>query len=144
MTQHFDLKFITAGKINSILPLYKNITDKLEDHILHDRFQQVLKDDYKIVAVYPQDSAIPVGLMGLSHGIRVYTGPYIEINHLVVDPEWRGNGVAKKMLAFAESYARLRDIGALSLDSYNNALSAHSLFEECDYSEIGKHFLKYI
>ena len=82
--------------------------------------------------------------MGLSCGMRVYTGSYIEINHLVVDPAWRGQGIAKKMLSYAQSYARLRDIGALSLDSYNHSLSAHTLFEDYGYEQIGKHFLKYL
>ena len=74
--------------------------------------------------------------------VCVFIASYIELHHMVVDPEWRGTGAAKKLVKYAESYARIRDVDGLTLDSYFHAEEAHDLYEKSGYIAIGKHFVK--
>jgi len=142
MTEHFELRFISYSDLDLVLSLYQIIDDKLSEDLIKKRLCDLLKGDYKIVVAFSKKDNKAIGMMGLSYGMRVYCGSYIELHHMVVSSEWRGTSIGKSLLHYADSYALMRDVGGLTLDSYFHATDAHSFFEKYDYVAIGKHFVK--
>lgn len=144
MSENFDFKFISSSDLDLIVPLYQIIDDKLSESLIRQRFYDLLKGDYKIIVVFSKEHNKVIGMTGLSYGMRVYCGSYIELHHMVVLPEWRGCGIATGLIKYAEHYALMRDVDGLTLDSYFHAINAHNLYEKNGYVAIGKHFVKKI
>ncbi|MEM6602638.1 MAG: GNAT family N-acetyltransferase [Pseudomonadota bacterium] len=138
----YRLEFLAPCRINEILHLYKLIVDEKDDELLISRFQNIFKTDYKILIAKDLKSEDVIGMVGLSYGLKVYCGKYIELHHMVILDRHRGKGIGRHMLKYINSYACLRDVDTIILSSYNHATDAHRLYEKNGYKLIGKHFLK--
>ncbi|MFD2616313.1 GNAT family N-acetyltransferase [Terrilactibacillus laevilacticus] len=65
-------------------------------------------------------------------------GPSLIIHRLVVHPEARGKGLAKKLLAFAEDFAHEHGYNQIRLDTYKINVGAVKLYEKTGYELRGE------
>lgn len=63
--------------------------------------------------------------------------PCYVFHRLAVDPEIRGEGIASKLIAFAESYAVGQGVPYMRTDTYSLNKKAQSLFEKNEYTKVG-------
>jgi GNAT superfamily N-acetyltransferase len=138
----YNIKFLTADKLETIIPLYQGLDSKLSSDVIMSRLKDLMKTDYKILVAYSDQSPVPIAMVGLSYNFKLYCGAFMELHHMVVGTNWRNKGVGTQLLCFVESYARMRDVNVLALDSYHFATDAHALYEKHGYKSIGNHFLK--
>jgi GNAT superfamily N-acetyltransferase len=59
------------------------------------------------------------------------------LKYLAVHPIWHGTGVAKKLVGFAEQFAREHEYSALRVDIYSG-LPAEHMFAEIGFSKTGQ------
>ena len=99
-----------------------------------------------ILAVYEDENTKKV--IGFIHA-QVYESVYsdtgLNILGLAVDPDFRGNGVGKKLIGYIEKYAMDNGISFIRLNSANHRVEAHKFYENMGYKsdKLQKRFIKY-
>ena len=98
-----------------------------------------------ILAVYEDENTKKV--IGFVHA-QVYESVYsdtgLNILGLAVDPDFRGNGVGKKLIGYIEKYAMDNGISFIRLNSANHRVEAHKFYENIGYNcdKLQKRFIK--
>ena len=99
-----------------------------------------------ILAVYEDENTKKV--IGFIHA-QVYESVYsdtgLNILGLAVDPDFRSNGVGKKLIGYIEKYAMDNGISFIRLNSANHRVEAHKFYENIGYTsdKLQKRFIKY-
>ena len=99
-----------------------------------------------ILAVYEDENTKKV--IGFIHA-QVYESVYsdtgLNILGLAVDPDFRGNGVGKKLIGYIEKHAMDNGISFIRLNSANHRVEAHKFYENIGYTsdKLQKRFIKY-
>lgn len=65
-------------------------------------------------------------------------GPCLLMHRLAVDPSQQGRGIARRMVGFAETYARLQGYRSLRLDTYARNAAALKLYRGLGYEQRGE------
>jgi GNAT superfamily N-acetyltransferase len=102
--------------------------------------EMILNNNYKIVAGYIDNKMVAVSGYWISR--MLYCGRYLQASNLVVDENFRGLGVGKKILNYLESKARNLGCNKMVLDSYTENKKSHSLYFNEDFYIRGFHFMK--
>jgi ribosomal protein S18 acetylase RimI-like enzyme len=73
---------------------------------------------------------------------KVWCGRYLEIDNLVVRPEYRSQGVGSALIEFMERLGREQCCEIAVLDSYTANRSSHRLYHRHGFEILGFHFVK--
>ncbi len=102
--------------------------------------EMILNNNYKMVAGYIDNKMIAVSGYWIAR--MLYCGRYLQACNLVVDENFRGCGVGKKILNYLENKARNLGCNKMVLDSYTENKKSHSLYFNEDFYIRGFHFMK--
>ena len=102
--------------------------------------EMILNNNYKMVAGYIDNKMIAVS--GYRIARMLYCGRYLQACNLVVDENFRGRGVGKKILNYLENKARNMGCNKMVLDSYTENKKSHSLYFNESFYIRGFHFMK--
>ena len=102
--------------------------------------EMILNNNYKMVAGFHDEKMIAISGYWIAR--MLYCGRYLQASNLVVDENFRGNGVGKKILNYLESKARKLGCDKVVLDSYSENKKSHSLYFGEDFYIRGFHFMK--
>ena len=102
--------------------------------------EMILNNNYKMVAGFYDEKMIAISGYWIAR--MLYCGRYLQASNLVVDENFRGNGVGKKILNYLESKARKLGCDKMVLDSYSENKKSHSLYFGEDFYIRGFHFMK--
>jgi len=102
--------------------------------------EMISRNDYKMVGALVGDKVI--GVAGYWIFAMLYCKRYIQVSNLVVDPDYRGNKIGKKILRYIESIGKEHDCEQIVLDSYSQNKKSHSLYFGEGYHIRGFHFMK--
>jgi GNAT superfamily N-acetyltransferase len=84
-----------------------------------------------------------VGVTGVFiHRALEYDGYYGRLLGLVVDEQYRGQGIGKRLLDQAERWLRERGVNKLTLTSGKQRAEAHKFYRRLGYAETGFRFGK--
>ena len=110
----------------------QNITDVLQS-----------KDHTALVAVH-EDKI--VGWAGGAYTIMIEVMPHCEINGLVIDENYRGQGIGKMLIEKIKEWAKEKGTNKLSLRCNVKRTEAHLFYEHLGFKEIKqqKNFVKII
>lgn len=65
-------------------------------------------------------------------------GPHLIMHRLAVHPEVQGKGIARKLIAFAEDYARANGYTSIRLDTYAKNARALQIYPRLGYEHRGE------
>lgn len=102
--------------------------------------EMVDRNDYKMVGAVLGDKV--VGVAGYWIFAMLYCKRYIQVSNLVVNPDYRGKSIGKKILRYIESIGKENDCEQIVLDSYYQNKKSHSLYFGEGYHIRGFHFMK--
>lgn len=102
--------------------------------------EMVERNDYKMVGAVLGDKV--VGVAGYWIFAMLYCKRYIQVSNLVVNPDYRGKSIGKKILRYIESIGKENDCEQIVLDSYYQNKKSHSLYFGEGYHIRGFHFMK--
>lgn len=83
-----------------------------------------------------------LGVAGAWLATKIWCGPYLEIDNLVVDPAARSNGIGSLLIRHLETLAQQRDCKIVVLDSYTANHPSHRLYHRLGFEIWGFHFIK--
>lgn len=136
------LQRLTRDHMADIMPLLAYLYPDVSSAILQQRYEKILQDfpHYSMLGAYIEQTL--VGLSGMWQGTKIWCGDYIEIDHLIVHPDYREKGVASLLMAQIEQLAREQGCNLLTLDSYTTNYPSHRLYQRKGCEIWGFHFIK--
>ncbi len=100
-----------------------------DDHAFYDQFNKIDSLKYAVVA-YNDDKAIGCG------AIKEFSKEAVEVKRMFVFPENRGLGVASKILADLEEWARILGYKSCVLETGFKQVEALALYQKSGYLRI--------
>lgn len=116
--------------------LYPNLTLEYYNQLL----DQMLGNNYGQIAVFHKNECIAIS--GFWLGTKMWCGPYLELDNVVVKESARGTGAGKLMQSYLENKAEHLGCHIMVLDAYSNNFKAHRFYYNQGYAPRGFHFIK--
>ena len=85
-----------------------------------------------------------VGVAGIWLGTKVWCGNYLEIDNLVIHPDYRAKGIGSLLLERLENVGLQNDCNVLVIDSYTNNHASHRLYHKLGFEIWSFHFIRKI
>lgn len=131
----------TKNMMMEAFPLIHQMYKKMDYKAFEGALDEmILNNNYKIVAGFHDEKMIAISGYWIAR--MLYCGRYLQASNLVVDENFRGNGVGKKILNYLENKARKLGCDKMVLDSYSENKKSHSLYFREEFYIRGFHFMK--
>lgn len=126
------------AQLETIQLLYPGMTlKKYEEYI-----SKMIPHNYIQIAVFDGNKCI--GLTGLWNGVKLWTGNYLEMDNFVVHPDYRNQGIGKKISEYIDHKAKDLGCTCIVLDAFTYNFDAHKFYYNLGYVPKGFHFIKTI
>ena len=86
------------------------------------------------------ESEFVIAFMTLILRVRLEAPPFLQIGTLVVDRKFRGQGLGRMFLAFAEERARAHGLSLIGLMSSSPRLGAHQFYLAAGYEKAKENY----
>ena len=139
----YQFRIIPNENFDQIIPLVYELNDaKVSEELLKSRFNEMKSQNYECAGVFYGEHLI--GVTGLWFCTRHYTGKSVELDHVYIEPEHRGNGLGKQFMAWIDIYVKERGCNSLELNTYVQNYPSHKFYYNEGYEIWGYHFFKNI
>ena len=137
-----NLQLLSISAMPDVIALLCFLNPSVSEETMQRRYEKILREhpNYRILGAYVEGRL--AGLTGLWHGTKIWCGDYMEIDNLVVHPDFRQRGVATALIEKVEAIAREKQCNILVLDSYTNNHPSHRLYHRLGCEIWGFHFVK--
>jgi len=143
MKSQFNIKWISNENLASILPLVFILNDaKVSMEVLEQRLSTMIPMGYKCIGVY--DGERLVGICGVWELNKLYVGKHLELDNVIIDPEYQGKGLGESMMSFLTDYAKQLDCETLEVNCYTKNTRGKKFWENQGYEPLGFHLVKKI
>ena len=139
----YIFKILDKNEINSIIPMIQELSEnKIPNSVLEARFQEMTTQNYECAVVYDNEKLI--GVTGLWFCTRHYSGKSVELDHVIIDENYRNKGLGKEFMIWIENYAKGKGYEAIELNTYVQNYPSHKFYYNLGFEILGYHFLKNI
>tara|TARA_R110002049_G_scaffold260851_4_gene436847 strand:+ start:671 stop:1096 length:426 start_codon:yes stop_codon:yes gene_type:complete len=139
----FQFKIIPNEKLNEIIPLVYALNEaKVSEDVLKSRFDEMKNQNYECAGIYLKNDLI--GVSGLWFCTRHYMGKSVELDHVYIAPEHRGNGIGKQFMKWIYNYVKQKGCNSVELNTYVQNYPSHKFYYNEGFEILGYHFLKKI
>lgn len=135
-------KPIAKENIFSIIPLLKKLNDKTPDELLKKRLSEMVRENYECVGLYDDEKLI--GISGIWYMTRHYIGKSAEVDHVIIDENYRNSGLGKFFFDQIYNYVKQKGCEATELNTYTGNRKSHKFYCNEGYEIYGFHMLKVI
>ncbi len=136
-------KILDKNEINSIIPMVQELSEnKMPNSVLEARFQEMTTQNYECAVVYDNEKLI--GVTGLWFCTRHYSGKSVELDHVIIDENYRNKGLGKEFMIWIENYVKDKGYEAIELNTYVQNYPSHKFYYNLGFDILGYHFLKNI
>jgi len=138
-----DIRFeiIPAKDILKIIPLLKELGEhSISEEVLIERTLEMSEQNYECIGVYDQDSL--VGICGMWFQTRHYAGKSVEVDHVVINDNYRNAGIGNKLMEFVYEYAEKKECNWVELNTYVSNFPSHKFYYNQGFVARGYHFTK--
>ncbi|MBW9249989.1 MAG: GNAT family N-acetyltransferase [Acidithiobacillus ferriphilus] len=134
------IRLLAKNELTLILPLVQTLNPGVPPEVLAQRLQDMIAQGYQCAAAFADDCCI--GVAGIWLGTRFWCGRYLDVDNVIVDPQYRGRGIGQQLMDWVERYAHREDCETLVLDAYVTNHPAHKFYQRNGYQIVGHHFVK--
>ncbi|MCF6279375.1 MAG: GNAT family N-acetyltransferase [Flavobacteriaceae bacterium] len=134
------IKILPKDQIFDIIPLLRKVNDKTPQEILEKRLLEMCEQNYECVVMYDNEKLI--GICGIWYMTRHYIGKSMEVDHVVINDNYRSKGLGKHFLKWIYEYAKEKGCEASELNAYASNPKSHKFYYNEGYNIYGFHFLK--
>ena len=135
-----EIKLIVKERLISILPLAKLINPTLPEATLKSRLEDMVAQGYQCAGVYSDNQL--VGICGLWILTKFYVGKHIEPDNVFILPEYRGQGLGRKLMEWVYKYGKAQGCNASELNCYVSNETGNAFWEREGFAKIGYHYQK--
>lgn len=137
----FEFKIIEKDNRHTIIPLIEKLNNyKIPFDILETRCKDMESQNYECAGIYDQE--ILIGVCGLWFCTRHYSGRSVEVDHVYINEEYRGQGLGKLFFKWIYQYTSLKGCESIELNTYVGNHESHKFYYNEGFKILGYHFLK--
>ena len=136
----YTIKLIDTDKIYTIIPLLRVLNEKIEEDILKQRLEDMIRQGYQCVGIYDEDAL--AGISGMWFLTKYYVGKHIEPDNVIILPQHRGKGLGEQLMKWIYEYARSQGCIASELNCYVSNHGGQKFWINEGYRVIGFHYQK--
>jgi GNAT superfamily N-acetyltransferase len=137
-----EIKLIPKDKLVSIIPFIKELNPNIPESTLKTRIDEMVVQGYQCAGLY--NDGILIGICGLWVMTKFYVGKHIEPDNVFILPEYRHQGLGKKLLEWVYGYGLSQGCIASKLNCYINNDTGNAFWEQEGFAKIGYHYQKYL
>lgn len=126
---------IKADEIVSALPVFLRFYPSISKKNLLSLLNEMSQQGYQCAVAF--DEEVSIGVIGIWIQTKLYVGKHIEYDNFYIVPEYRGQGVGRKLLAFADQYAKEQNCVAAELICDIDEESSKDFWEKQGFDVIG-------
>lgn len=134
------IRLLAKDELAMILPLVQELNPGVPSDVLAQRLQDMTAQGYQCAAAFADDCCI--GVAGIWLGTRFWCGRYLDVDNVIVDPQYRGAGIGQRLMDWVERYAHREGCEIMVLDAYVTNHPAHKFYQRNGYQIVGHHFVK--
>lgn len=138
-----DIQFriIEPSEILTIVPLLHQLNSgNISEETLKERALEMADQNYECLGIY--DAHTLIGICGMWFQTRHYSGRSCEIDHVIIDDNYRGQGIGGKMMDFIYYYTRKKNCNWVELNTYVDNFPSHKFYYNQDFEAKGYHFTR--
>jgi GNAT superfamily N-acetyltransferase len=132
----------TEKEMFSLFLLLTQLNPKLIRADYKKMLRDMLKHGYRMAGVFDRKKCI--GLSGFWIATKIYSGKYVELDNVVIDKNYRSQGVGKLLCDWIIKEAKKKGCVTAMLDAYTENKSGHKFYLREGYTLRGYHFIKKI
>lgn len=122
------------------LAILQELYPELDQENYERMLQNMIPSNYAQVGVFSDD--ICIAISGYWLGTKLWCGPYLELDNVIVSEKARGTGAGKLIQHYLEEKANELNCSIMVLDAYTNNFKAHRFYYNQGYAPRGFHFIK--
>jgi len=136
-------KTIDKEFIDSIIPLVQKLNNnQVSNDVLRQRFVEMFSQNYECAGLFNND--VLIGVCGLWFCTRHYSGKSVEVDHVFIDENYRGQRLGGQFFEWIYNYAKNKGYEAVELNAYVSNHGSHKFYLNEGFQILGYHFLKKI
>lgn len=139
--KHIKIKEYT--RLDEMMSTYNIIKILYPNNLTREKYTALLKEmltgNYRQIVALDEDTI--VGVAGLTFATKIWSGKYTDMDHVVVDNNYRGMGVGKQLLAYTKDLCEKENCQILSCDVYSENFSAQRFYMNEGFVPRGFHFI---
>lgn len=137
----YEFSILPNDDLEQIIPLVYQLNDgEVSEKLLKSRFDEMKHQSYECAVIF--DGNTLVGVTGLWFCTRHYVGKSVELDHVYILPEHRGNGLGKQFMAWINNYVKALVCNSIELNTYVQNYPSHKFYYNEGFEILGYHFLK--
>ena len=139
----YQFRIISNDDLYQIIPLVYALNEgKVSLSLLKSRFDEMKHENYECAAIFANKDI--VGVSGLWFCTRHYVGKSVELDHVYIKPECRGEGLGKQFMSWINHYVKAKGCNSIELNTYVQNYPSHKFYYNEGYEIWGYHFFKNI
>ena len=137
-----ELKFEVLPKtqVNGIVTVLRVLNEQLSEDVLKERLNEMFDRGFICLGVFDAEKLI--GVSGLWILNKIYVGRHIELDDVVILPEYRSKGIGKQMMQWIYQFAKDQGCVASELNCYVTNSAGQKFWANEGYRVIGFHYQK--
>lgn len=138
-----EFEIETLEKMEEMLacfPLIQLLNPQMSLDTYQLYLKQMVQTGYRQVVVRREKDLIAVS--GYWLGVKLYCGPYLEVDNLVVHEEFRGQGIGRQIIEFLQHEAQRKGCLVMMLDAYKNNTQAGQFYSNLGFEAKGNHWIR--
>jgi GNAT superfamily N-acetyltransferase len=137
------IKKISIEYLDQIVKLTQYLNPDIEINLLRTRqFEMFQFDNFICFGLFNKNE-----LLGVSGGwvtVRLYSGKQIEIDNLIINPQFQSQGYGDSFLHLIQNWAIENNCKTIELNTYVQNSRSHKFYFNKNFKILGFHFQKEI
>lgn len=140
LSAELAVRELNEEELSGLFPVVRQLNPRMDRKTFDISLAHMRRLGYRAAGIYHEGRCL--ALTGFWELCKFHSGPYIEIDNLVVDEAYRDHGLGQKLLAWVEEYARSNGFNSVMCDSYLHNAPSHKFYFRGGYRILGFHFIK--
>ncbi|OSZ78748.1 hypothetical protein CAP35_11015 [Chitinophagaceae bacterium IBVUCB1] len=137
----YQIRIIPQADIHTILPFLDVLNNhKLSMEVLTQRLNDMSQNNYECAGMYDDDKLIAITGIWTLH--KHYVGAHIELDNVMVLPEYRNQKAGEQLTDWVHNYARSKGCIAAELNCYVQNHKGVRFWVQQGYRILGLHMQK--
>ncbi|MEZ4936300.1 MAG: GNAT family N-acetyltransferase [Crocinitomicaceae bacterium] len=137
-----QIRIIAKEDIMDIFPLTMLLNENEDPIVIRERVAELSKQkNYFCVGAYDKDQII--ACCGVWKLIKVYAGHHLEVDNVVVSPEYRSQNIGEKMIDFVKDFMTKEGFNQIELNAYIVNESGIRFWERQGFVKKGYHMIHF-
>lgn len=139
--ENFEIRFLSLEEIDGMIPFVELLNPGMETSLIKSRLEEMKQlSFYKCLGAFDGEKLIAI--CGMWEMTKFYSGKQIEIDNFMIYPEYRSQGLGKKIMQVVYDYAKKQGCLTCELNTYIAAAKAHKFYFNEGFYIKGFHMFK--